>query len=174
MVAEVLDAAPRPADPADSAREPGRVSTGRRRGARVAAATLLVVACLFSGLCLLLVGASLDDDVQINSHKGGAVADVLSVGFERTVVRFVTPDGTTVIPPTGVLYPTGLKAGEEVRVEYDVLSPDLVRVAGRGFTLSFLPVAMSLVACWAVVVPAVWLLRRYAAGLRLSVRRSTS
>lgn len=174
MVAEVLDAAPRPADPADSAREPGRVWIRRRRGARIAAATLLVVACLFSGLCLLLVGASLDDDVQINSHEGGAVADVLSVGFERTVVRFVTPDGTTVIPPTGVLYPTGLKAGEEVRVEYDTLNPDLVRVAGRGFALSFLPVGMSLVVCWAIVVPAVWLLRRYAAGRRLSARRSTS
>jgi hypothetical protein len=171
MVAPVLDAAPRPTDPAREARQ---VPAGRRRGARVAAATLLVLACVFSGLCLLLVGSAGYDDVQINSREGAAVADVLSVGYNRTAVRFVTPDGTVVIPPTGVLYPTGLKAGEEVRVQYDTANPELVRVAGRGFTLSFLPVGTSLAVCWAIAGPAAWLLRRYAAGRRISVRRSTS
>jgi hypothetical protein len=134
--------------------------TGKRRGRRIAAATLLVLGCLFSGLCLLLLVATWHDDSQIDGHEGRAVADVLSVSFTRTAVRFVTPDGVVVIPTTGVLYPTGLAAGEQVRVEYDTKNTELVRVAGRDFRLAFLPVGMSLVICWAVVTPLVWLLRR--------------
>lgn len=133
---------------------------GWRRGRRIAAATLLVLACVFSGLCLLVLAANWNDDRQIEGHEGTAVADVSSVAFNRTAVRFVTPDGTVVIPPTGVLYPTGLAAGERVRVEYDTQKPELVRVAGRDFTLAFLPVGTSLLVCWALVGPAVWLLRR--------------
>jgi hypothetical protein len=144
----------------DSMREPVRMPTRKRRGRRIAAATLLVLGCLFSGMCLLLLVATWHDDSQIDGHDGRAVADVLSVSFTRTAVRFVTPDGTVVIPTPGVLYPTGLAAGEQVRVEYDTRNTDLVRVAGRDYRLAFLPVGMSLVICWAVVTPLVWLLRR--------------
>lgn len=119
-----------------------------------------MLACVFSALCLLLVASAAYDDVQIDSHRGTTVADVLSVDFNRTAVRFVTPDGTVVIPSGGVLYPSGLTAGDEVRVEYDTLNTELVKVQGRNFTLSFLPVGMSLAICWAIVGPAVWLLRR--------------
>lgn len=136
--------------------------TRKRRGRRIAAATLLVVACAFSGLCLLLVGASAYDDIQINAHRGDAVADVLSVSFTRTAVRFVTPDGTVVIPSGGVLYPSGLSAGDAVRVQYDTQNTDLVKVAGRNFVLSFLPVGTSLAVCWAIVGPLYWFLRRRA------------
>jgi hypothetical protein len=152
------------------------VPARRRRGRRATAATLLVLGCLFSGLCLLLLASAWNDDAQIQSHEGRAVADVLSVSFNRTAVRFVTPDGTVVIPSTGVLYPTGLAAGERVRVEYDTRGPELVRVAGRDFRLAFLPVSTSLAACWAVLGPVIWLLRRKPRdGVRLSAgRRSRS
>lgn len=115
---------------------------------------------MFSGLCLLVLASSWNDDRQIDAHEGKAVADVLSVAFNRTAVRFVTPDGTVAIPSMGVLYPTGLAAGEQVRVEYDTQNTELARVAGRDFTLAFLPVGTALAVCWAVVGPAYWLLRR--------------
>ncbi|HVV23279.1 MAG TPA: DUF3592 domain-containing protein [Pseudonocardiaceae bacterium] len=168
MVADVVfagpdglgETAPRPDARADSARQPGPVRVRKRRGRRIAAATLLVLACAFSGLCLLLLVSTWNDDRQIEGNEGKAVADVLSVAFNRTAVRFVTPDGTVVIPSTGVLYPTGLATGERVRVEYDTRNPELVRVAGRTFTLAFLPIGTALAVCWAVVAPTVWLLRR--------------
>lgn len=169
MVADVVvagpnglgDTAPRPAGGAGSrAREPGRVSTRKRRGRRTAATTLLVVGCAFSALCLLLLVSTWNDDRQIDAHDGRAVADVLSVSFNRTAVRFVTPDGTVVIPSMGVLYPTGLAAGEHVRVEYDTQNTELARVAGRDYRLAFLPTGMALAGCWLIAGPVCWLLRR--------------
>ncbi len=131
-----------------------------RRGRRIVAGTLLALGCLFTGLCLLLLVGAWHDDSQIDAHEGHTVADVLSVSFARTAVRFVTPDGTVVIPSTGLLYPSGLATGERVRVEYDTRDTELVRVAGRDFRLGFLPVGVSLLVGWAVVTPLVWLLRR--------------
>jgi hypothetical protein len=136
------------------------VRVPRRRGRRITAATLLVAGCLFSGLCVLLLVSTWNDDRQINAHEEHVVADVLSVSFNRTAVRFVTPDGTVAIPSTGVLYPAGLAAGERVRVEYDTRNTEIVRVAGRDFRLALLPVGTSLAGCWAVVGPLIWLLRR--------------
>ncbi|HEX5405227.1 MAG TPA: DUF3592 domain-containing protein [Pseudonocardiaceae bacterium] len=172
------EGASRPTDGVDSAaestREPARMPTGKRRGRRIAAATLLVLGCLFSGLCLLLLVATWRDDSQIDAHQGRTVADVLSVSFTRTAVRFVAPDGTVVIPTNGLLYPTGLAAGEQVRVEYDTKNTELVRVAGRDFRLAFLPVGMSLVICWAIVGPVVWFLRRKPASGPISERQPPS
>jgi hypothetical protein len=126
----------------------------------VSALVLLVLGCVFSGLCLLVLGSSWYDDRQIDAHQGHAVADVLSVSFNRTAVRFVTPNGTVNIPSNGLLYPTGLTAGDRVRVEYDTANTELVRVAGRDARLALLPVGTSLLACWALLAPAIWLLRR--------------
>jgi ABC-type Fe3+ transport system permease subunit len=154
------DAAPPPVDRRGATREPALPPNRQRRGRRIAATTLLVLGCVFSGLCLLVLVSSWRDDGQIDSHQGQAVADVLSVSFNRTAVRFVTPKGAVIIPSTGVLYPSGLAAGERVRVEYDTTNPELVRVAGRDFTLSLLPVGTSLLFCWAIVLPVGWLLRR--------------
>jgi hypothetical protein len=134
--------------------------TRARRGRRVIAATLLILGGVFTGLCLLLLVSSWHDDTQIDAHRGAAVAEVLSVEFNRTAVRFDTPDGTINTPSNGVLYPDGLVVGDRVRVEYDTANPDLVRVAGRTARLALLPVGTSILACWAVVGPAVWLLRR--------------
>lgn len=147
------DAAPSPADSAGRARKP-------RRARRVTAIVALVLGCVFSGLCLLVLGSSWYDDQQIDAHQGQSVADVLSVSFNRTAVRFVTPNGTVNIPSNGLLYPIGLTAGERVRVEYDTANTELVRVAGRDARLALLPVGTSLLACWAIVGPAIWLLRR--------------
>jgi hypothetical protein len=161
MVADVVlagpdgsgETAPSPADSAGTARIP-------RRARPIAALTLLVLGCVFSGLCLLVLGSSWYDDQQINAHEGQSVADVLSVSFNRTAVRFVTPNGTVDIPANGLLYPIGLTAGERVRVEYDTANTELVRVAGRDSRLALLPVGTSLLVCWALLVPSIWLLRR--------------
>jgi len=125
---------------------------------------LLVLGCVFSGLCLLALGSSWYDDQQIDAHQGQAVADVLSVSFYRTAVRFVTPNGTVTIPANGLLYPIGLTAGERVRVEYDTTNTELVRVAGRDARLALLPVGTSLLGCWVLVGPGIWLLRRKPRG----------
>lgn len=156
MVADVALTAP--ATPQDS--DPTPASARPRRGRRIAAGALLTLAGLITGVCALLLVGAWHDDSQIDAHEGHAVADVLSVSFSRAAVRFATPDGTVVIPPTGVLYPTGLAAGERVRVEYDTRDTDLVRVAGRDFRLGFLPVGVSVLVTWAVATPLVWLLRR--------------
>jgi hypothetical protein len=139
--------------PVDSAPGP---SAGRRITARV----LLVLGVVISALSLLVLYACWHDDHDITSHLGRTDADVLSVVFNRTAVRFVTPDGIVHIPPQGVLYPGGLSAGERVRIEYDTQYPNLVRVAGRNFTLAFLPVGMTILGTWVVVGPLLWWLRR--------------
>ena len=140
-----------PADPA-----PARLSTRRR----VVATVVLVLGLVISALALLVLYACWHDDRDITSHLGRTDADVLSVVFNRTAVRFVTPDGTVYIPPNGVLYPEGLTAGTRVRIEYDTLQPNLVRVAGRDFTLAFLPVGATIAGTWIVAVPLLWWLRR--------------
>jgi hypothetical protein len=135
---------------------------GLGRARRIIALVLVSLAALISLLCVLVVVASWLDDASINTRTGRATAEVVSVAFNRTVVRFDTPDGAVRIPPDGVLYPEGLEQGELVRVEYDTNNPDLVRVAGRGAYLSYLPAGSTVLGVWAVVVPALWWLRRSA------------
>ena len=164
MVADVVLAGPEgpggAAPPQAGSRAADHAPTRAHRGRWLASVTLFVLGCVFSGLCLLVLVSSWYDDQQIDAHRGQTVADVLSVSFNRTAVRFVTPNGTVIIPANGVVYPTGLATGERVRVEYDTANTELVRVAGRGWQLAFLPVGTSLLACWALLVPTIWLLRR--------------
>jgi hypothetical protein len=131
--------------------------TARRRVTSVA---LLILGLFISALALLVLYACWHDDRDITEHLGRADADVLSVVYNRTAVRFVTPDGTVYIPPNGVLYPEGLVAGNRVKIEYDTLEPNMVRVAGRSFTLAFLPVGATIAGTWIVVTPLIWWLRR--------------
>jgi hypothetical protein len=122
---------------------------------------LLSVGALLTGLGLLLVIAAWTEDIKIDRHTGYANAAVVSVSYQRTLVRFQTPDGAEHIPSVGVLYPEALKEGQVVRVEYDQGSPELVRVAGRGFSLTLLPVGTTVLAGWLVLTPIVlWLRRR--------------
>ena len=145
------------APPADPGTTPPPELSSRRR---IASTTLLVVGLAISALALLVLYACWHDDRDITNHLGRTDADVLSVVFNRTAVRFVTPDGTVYIPPNGVLYPEGLTAGTRVRVEYDTLEPNMVRVAGRDFTLVFLPVGTTIAGTWIVATPLLWWLRR--------------
>ncbi|WP_245822759.1 DUF3592 domain-containing protein [Lentzea waywayandensis] len=116
-------------------------------------------------VCVLLPIACWRDDVAIERSMGQAVAQVDSVSFNRTVVRYATPDGRVIIPSQGVLYPDGLKVGDNVRVEYDQTNPELTRVAGRTATLSLLPVGTFLVSVWIVIAAVVTVLRRF--GVRV-------
>jgi hypothetical protein len=123
--------------------------------------SLVLVGMLITLICGLLVVGAWRDDRWIESRTGHGVAQVLSVPFDRTAVRFDTPDGAAHIPVDGVLYPQGLEAGQRVKVEYDVTQPDaLVRVEGRNYTLTFLPVGMILTVTWASVAALIWWLRR--------------
>ncbi|HEX3783350.1 MAG TPA: DUF3592 domain-containing protein [Pseudonocardiaceae bacterium] len=152
-----------PAEPTAPPAEPldcPPVAAGPSRRRRVTAVVVLVLGCVIRALCLLVLYGCWHDDHDIDAHLGRTDADVLSVVFNRTAVRFVTPDGTIDIPPEGVLYPAGLAAGERVKVEYDTLDPDLVRVAGRDFTLAFLPIGSTIAGTWIVAGPLLWWLRR--------------
>ena len=134
------------------------------RGVRVrraACKALFVVGGVITLVCVLLPIACWRDDVAIERSMGQAVAQVDSVSFNRTVVRYATPDGRVIIPSQGVLYPDGLKVGDNVRVEYDQTNPELARVAGRTAVLSLLPVGTFLVSVWIVIAAVVTVLRRF-------------
>jgi hypothetical protein len=111
-------------------------------------------------LCVVLVVAAWTEDVEIDGNLGRANAEVLSDDFSRTLVLFYTADGAEQIPQVGVLYPSGLRVGDGVEVEYSQDNPELVRVAGRTAVVTLLPVGATLVGVWAVLVPAVWWVRR--------------
>jgi hypothetical protein len=121
---------------------------------------LLAIGAVVTLIGIVLLGACWRDDVAIESHRGTATAEVVSVSFNRTVIRFGGPDGKVYSPSQGVLYPEGLQAGQLVRVEYDTANPELARVAGRTASLAFLPIGTFLAVVWAVLIPSIWLLRR--------------
>ena len=128
---------------------------------RAVVRALFVVGGVVTLICVLLPLASWRDDVAIEKRMGEAVAQVDSVAFNRTVVRYATPDGRVIIPPQGILYPEGLNVGDNVRVQYDQGNPELVRVAGRTAVLSLLPVGTFLLAVWIVLAAVVTVLRRF-------------
>ena len=139
------------------------VDSGRGIGARGRRVTALVIAALaavVTALCLLLLVSAWRNDLAINAHPAQAVADVGAISFNRTVVSFTTADGSVCIPSNGVLYPEGLHAGDRVRVVYDATNPELVKVAGRDFTLALLPVGTVVLITWFVAAPLLWWLRR--------------
>jgi hypothetical protein len=121
---------------------------------------LLALGGAVTFLAVVLVIAAWTEDISIDGDIGYADAEVVSENFSRTLVRFYTPDGAEHIPQTGVLYPSGLREGDVVEVEYRQDNPELVRVAGRGAVVTLLPVGLTVVGVWAVLVPTVWWLRR--------------
>lgn len=133
---------------------------GRARARRIATWALLSVGGLITGLGLLLIVAAWTEDSKIDRHTGYTSAKVVSVTFQRTLVRFQTPDGAEHIPSVGVLYPEALEEGQVVSVEYDQTNPELVRVAGRGVSVTLLPVGTTVLFTWLIVIPVVWWLRR--------------
>ncbi|ASO18154.1 hypothetical protein FHR81_002550 [Actinoalloteichus hoggarensis] len=121
---------------------------------------LLGLGVLVTLMSVLLVSGARVSDARIEADLGETTAEVLSVSLPRTLVRYNTPEGAVHSPQTGVLYPAGLSEQDLVRVEYDREEPDLVRVAGRDFTLTLLPVSLVLVSTWAVLLTTVWLVCR--------------
>ena len=121
---------------------------------------LLALGAIVTFLGVVLVVAAWTEDISIDGNVGRTNAEVVSDDFSRTLVRFYTADGAEHIPQVGVLYPAGLKVGDIVEVEYDKDNPELVRVTGRGAVVTLLPVGLTLLAVWAVLIPAVWWLRR--------------
>jgi hypothetical protein len=137
----------------------------RTRVRWIAIRAVLALGAVLTGLGLLLIIAAWTEDAKIDGQTGHANAEVVSVSFQRTLVRFQTPDGAEHIPSVGVLYPEALEEGQVVQVEYDQRNPDLVRVAGRGAWLTVLPVGTTVLAVWVVLLPVVWWLRRRPDGM---------
>jgi hypothetical protein len=121
---------------------------------------LLALGAVLTFLGVVLVVAAWTEDISIDGDIGRVNAEVVSDDFSRTLVRFYTPDGAEHIPQVGVLYPSGLTIGDVVEVEYSQANPELVRVAGRGAVVTLLPVGLTVVVVWAVLIPVVWWLRR--------------
>ncbi len=136
-----------------------RPYSARWRGAL--GALLLVLPAMITFLCLMVIIGAWRDDAAISGHLGKATAEVVSVSYGRTIIRFTTPDGTVHSPPKGVQYPRGLEPGQLVRIEYDMRDPDLARIAERGVSIGLLPAALTALGSWLVFLPAaLWLRRR--------------
>lgn len=127
---------------------------------RIARWIVLGVAGTVTLLGVVLVVAAYRNDAAIEAARGTANAEVLSVDWARTIVRFETPDGQVHISQDGVLYPAGLREGQQLLVEYDATNPNTVRVAQRTAQLSLLPVATTVLVTWAVAGPLLWWIRR--------------
>lgn len=127
---------------------------------RPASWALLAAAVVVTGLIVLALAGAAIDDAEIDAHTGHATAQVLAVTSMRTLVQFAVSDGRVYSPEEGVAYPSGLQVGQLVRVEYDSTDPEQVRVAGRTWVTGVVPAAITLVALWVLVAPAVWWLRR--------------
>jgi hypothetical protein len=133
---------------------------GRRRlTRRIVGRSLLALGAVITLLGVLLVVAAWTEDISIDKNIANADAEVVADSFSRTLVHFYTPDGAEHIPKT-VLYPAGLKVGDRIEIEYRQDNPELVRVGGRGAVVTLLPVGLTLLGVWAVLVPSLWWLRR--------------
>lgn len=126
---------------------------------RVSACAVLAVASVITLLCVTLVFGALRNDRAISANQGTAIAEVEQVSFDRAIIRFETPDGVAYSPANGVLYPAGLSAGQLIHVEYDRTDPDLVRVAGRTWLLTLLPLGSTVGITWLLAGPLLWWLR---------------
>lgn len=127
---------------------------------RIVSVTLLSIGGLITLLSVVLVVGAYREDAGIDARPVRTIAEVMSVSFDRTLVRYETPDGAVHNPPDGISYPSGLQEGQLVEAEYDEAKPDLVRVAGRGADLSLMPAGTLVLFTWIIVGPAVWWLRR--------------
>lgn len=120
---------------------------------RIGFRVVLGVAAVLTLLCVLIFLGALRNDSTIGNNLGTATAEVDSVSWDRTIIRFVTPDGVVHTPQNGVLYPTGLTEGDIVRIEYATTEPDLARVAGRDASLTLLPLGTTILFTWLVAAP---------------------
>jgi hypothetical protein len=136
------------------------VTARSERARRIGWFAVLAVASLLTVMCVSLLFAAIRNDNSIQAHLGTANATVESVAFDRTIIQYETPDGIVHSPANGVLYPSGLAAGQLVLIEYDATDPDLARVAGRSATLTLLPLGTTILFTWLIAAPLLWWLRR--------------
>jgi hypothetical protein len=120
---------------------------------------VLGAASVITLLGVVLVMGAFRNDQLIAENHGTATALVEQVMFDRTLIRYETPDGVSHSPENGVLYPDGLTAGQLVRIEYDTTDPELAKVAERTWLLTLLPVSTTLLVTWLVAAPLAWFLR---------------
>lgn len=132
-----------------------------RREIIVRRARQLVMALTIFGVlaCVGMIVTAAVDDYKISHDRATATADVLDVGTLRTTVRFHDSQGNYHQPDKGLKYPSGLIKGQKVRVEYQQSNPKNVKVAGRGWTLAFLP-ALSSLALVLLIGGGLWLALR--------------
>ncbi|CAM2877273.1 DUF3592 domain-containing protein [Saccharomonospora xinjiangensis] len=128
---------------------------------------VLGVASVITLLGVVLVLGAFRNDQVIAEHHGTATALVEQTTFDRTLIRYETPDGVSHSPENGVLYPDGLSEGQLVRIEYDTTDPALAKVAERTWLLTLLPVTTTLLFTWLVAAPLLW-------GLRSRLRARTA
>jgi len=105
-----------------------------------------LLACVVCGSLVVNAGLS---DWRIARDTGTATAEI----------RFPDDDGRYHSPGAGLKYPGGLSTGDRVKVEYQKDDPDNVKVAGRAWTLAFLPAISSWIVCTAVAGALALLLR---------------
>lgn len=146
------------AGPAAAVAAGAKPSSGR--GRRIVARTALVLGVLATVMAGTLLGACAINDHTIAEARGTTAAEVVDTSPVRAAVRFTNEDGRVYIPDAGALYPSGLKSGQTVLVEYDMRNPDLVRVADRDVTVVLLPVGSALAATWIVLLSIYWVARR--------------
>lgn len=115
---------------------------------------LALLACALLGSAAIIGGAALNDRA-IHTDPGRAMATVTGVTWFRTTVDYQDERGVYHSPPGGLLYPTGLGKGQNVWVTYARGNPDLVKVEGRGWTLSIIP-ALSVAAVSLIVAGLLW------------------
>lgn len=115
---------------------------------------LALTACALLGSAAIVGGAALNDR-EIAAHPGRAMATVTGVSWFRTTVDYQDDNGVYHSPPRGLLYPTGLGEGQNVWVTYARSNPDLVKVEGRGWTLSIVP-ALSIAVVSLLLAALLW------------------
>lgn len=156
--------APTNANPASSAPDnPAPVDPQRYRRQWRRRLHQLVAALCTAGLLgsFAMIGGTAANDHRIESDPGRALATVTGTSLLRTTVEFRDDAGLYQAPSTGVLYPTGLAEGQQVWVQYSRENPDIVKVAGRGWTLSIIP-ALSIAVLVVVVTLVLWRLISFA------------
>ena len=116
----------------------------RQRMVRRAQQFVIALTVFGALACVGMIVTAAIDDYQISRDQATATADVLDVGKLRTTVRFHDNKGNYHQPDKGLKHPSGLVEGQKVRVEYQQSNPKNVKVAGRGWTLSFRPALSSL------------------------------
>lgn len=135
-----------------------------RKGLRYTQIFLIALACFLLLMAISMVVGCAISDHHINSHLASTYARVEATDRTNSYVSFVDRDGNVQSPRNGVLYPTGVREGQLVRVDYDYTNPNYARISGRSWTLSILP-ALSLLVC---VLP--WIALTYCVIGRYRIR----